>query len=160
MILIVVVGFIVSFFLLKILDPKSPIFPRVVQNGCGGYAVQIRESPEHSGPGAYYFIGVRPKSLINKCAHTGFLRSSGGYVTLGDEYCIVDTLGIEVLKQQRHDSAWSHIADTMYTYKSPYELIFKTRESATAAMNSYLRRLEYETSFSDSIAKCHTYGTN
>ena len=129
-------------------SPKPKVdeikFPRVAQNQCGGYAVQMyRDIPQLGHDTTYFYIGK-------------YVERSSGRVIRGTGFWIdsqPDTL--QVLISRKHDQIW--IGDTIYNSSAGYEIIFSTKDLAQNALNSWLRKTKEESDFKDSVLKCHTY---
>jgi len=89
------------------------------------------------------------------------MQFSGGSGTWTDVVvvrdCGKDTTDVETLTQLRRKAIWGAAKDTGYNYSAGRELIFDTQPQAEAVLNSYLKRVNDEKSFIDSITNCHTY---
>lgn len=134
------------------------VFPRVVQNGCGKFSVQMDTvMPFGDSKGYMYYIGVPSKyKQYQSCSGIVLFGTSAIMITTD---CPTDTTNIEYIKTKRHFLIWVGIGDTVYDRRIGYELVFANKELALAAMNSYNRRTNEEKEFLDSIKKCHTYNT-
>jgi hypothetical protein len=124
--------------------------PAVVKNGCGKYAVLIKDIHK-DGNGEIdrsEFLGIRGKSDF--------------FFSIGQSEPYYDSL-IRVTRSSIWDSG-----DTVYDYPVGYEKQFDDSLSALKAVNGYLNRVNKEKAFMDSISVikkahddsiklCHTY---
>lgn len=126
-------------------------YPRVVKNGCGKYAVIIKETKTSDGVLYSSFIGVQNRN--------GWIISGW---TVGGQESLYDKI-----IREKTEAIWN-AGDTQYNYLLGYEMQFADSISAQLAANSYVHRQNLEKSFRDSISgakiayedsikKCHTY---
>ncbi len=131
---------------------KNNSFPRIVSNGCGTFAIQIRQNIDNKDT-VYSYLGVKQNTIVNHCGVIwgGLLISGTGYS------CSEDTISVRYIINAHHAKVWSDIKDTIYDAGISHELVFKIQQQAFSVLNSYMNRINSDKSFSDSVTACHTY---